>query len=52
MGNFPILETLMLEIYITNPPEICVRVAPHAIVPAKKFWADGVALRARKVGKT
>ena len=51
MGNFPILETLMLEIYITNPPEICVRVVPHALVCANFFWADGVALRASKVGK-
>ena len=26
----------MLEIYPTNPPEICVGVAPHALVCAKK----------------
>ena len=52
MGNFPILETLMLEIYITNQPEICVGVAPNALVCAKNFWADGVALRTRKVEKS
>ena len=52
MGIFSILRTRDLEIYLFNPPEICVGVAPHALVCAKKFWCDGVALRARNLEKT
>ena len=36
-GIFSIFHTLMLEIYTTNPPEICVGVAPHASVSAKQI---------------
>ena len=36
VGNFSILCALMLEIYETDLPEICVGVVPHALVCAKK----------------
>ena len=42
----------MLEIYATDPPEICVGVAPHALVCAKKIWCNGICFRARKVGNS
>ena len=35
---FSIFHTRDLEIYITNPPEICAGVVPHALVCATKFW--------------
>ena len=36
-------HTRDLEIYITNPPETCTGVVPHALVCAKKVSADGIA---------
>ena len=36
--NFSIFHTRDLEIYITNPPETCAGVVPHALVCAKKCW--------------
>ena len=41
--DFLIFHTRDLEIYITNPPETCTGVVPHALVCAKKVSADGVA---------
>ena len=36
--NFSFFHTRDLEIYITNPPETCTGVVPHALVCATKFW--------------
>ena len=36
-GNFSIFHSFVLEIYITNPPEICVGVSLDTLVCAKKY---------------
>ena len=41
-----ILNTLYLKYDFMNVYEICVRVVPHALVPAKTFWGIRIALRA------